>query len=181
VAAPGPSLIRVPDALPIIAVQDAYRLNPHAKVMYGCDPQWWDSYEGDFDGELWSTHHEESTNNKERAQKVFGVRCVQGKPGSTFSRDPSVIHYGDNSGFQAINLAILFGCTRIILVGFNLRGENMFRPTGESSKYERFARRFEEAAEHLDGVEIINTTPNSALKCFKEMSLEDALFNSIAA
>jgi hypothetical protein len=146
--------------------------------MYGCDPKWWAAYRGDFEGELWSTHHEEETNNKEEAQKKWGVRCVKGTSGPTpsvFSRNPSVIHYGDNSGFQAVNLAILFGCKRIILVGFNLRGANMFRADGDTSKYERFARHFESAQKELEDVEIINTTPNSSLVCFKHMELDDAL------
>lgn len=180
-AAPGPSLVAPPHWKPIIAVQDAYKLVPYADVMYGCDPSWWRDYQGDFEGELWSTHHEEETNNKEEAQKRFGVHCVKGVNAHTFSFDPAVIHYGDNSGFQAVNLAILFGCKRIFLIGFNLRGENMFRAGGDTAKYERFARRFEEAEKALRGdgrdVEIINCTPDSSLTCFKKMDLIDALLD----
>ena len=177
VAAPGPSLVPVHHH-PIIAVQDAYRLMPWADVLYGCDPSWWAGYEGGFKGELWSTHHKEETNDKTEAHEKWGVRCVRGAAGSQFSLDPSTIHYGDNSGFQAVNLAILFGCTRIILVGFNLRGENKYRSGDDGTKYERFAKHFEHAAEHLpDHIQIINTTPDSALTCFPTMELDDVLFD----
>jgi len=175
VAAPGPSLVPV-HTHPIIVVQDAYRLIPWADVMYGCDPKWWDGYKGDFEGELWSTHHEETNNNKKRAQEKHGVHCVSGAHANRFSTDPSVINYGSNSGFQAVNLAIHFGCKNIYLVGFNLKGANMFRPSdGGGSKYTGFIRAFEEASKHLPSdVKIYNTTPDSALTCFPHMELSDA-------
>lgn len=175
VAAPGPSLVPV-EGHPIIAVQDAYKLVPWADVMYGCDPKWWANYAGDFKGELWSTHHEETNNNKEDAQSKWGVRCVKGDHATRFSMDPSVIHYGSNSGFQAVNLAIHFGCTTIVLVGFNLKGCNMFRAgDGDGSKYAAFIKNFQSAAEKLPPhIQIINATPDSALTCFPHMELADA-------
>jgi len=148
-------------------------------VLYACDPTWWERYDGGFKGELWSTHHLDGNGggaqpgDKRAVQEQWGVRCVRGVRAFTFSTDPSVIHYGDNSGFQAVNLAILFGCTRIILTGFDMRGENKVRPHGDH--YERFAKFFDKAAQALEGVEIINATPNSALNCFPKMELKDAL------
>lgn len=180
VAAPGPSLEFFECHLPLIAVGDAWKILPHADVLYACDPSWWERYDGSFKGELWSTHHLDGNGegaqpgDKRAAQERWGVRCVRGVRRDTFSMDPSVIHYGDNSGFQAINLAILFGCTRIILAGFDMRGENKVRRDGRDH-YERFVKFFDTAAKHLEGVEIINATPESALNCFPKMELKDVL------
>jgi hypothetical protein len=185
VAAPGPSLVPV-ESGPIIAVQDAWRMVPWADVLYGCDPQWWLHHKGTkFAGEKWSTHDwtEGGTNNKKQAHDEWGVRCVLGAPSNTFSLDPSVIHYGNNSGFQAINLAIHFGCTYIVLVGFDMRrinGQAHFfgnhpQGLGNGTQYTPFVKDFAAAAKALpDHIEIVNATPGSALDCFPMVDLEDA-------
>lgn len=191
VAAPGPSLpLAVPFVTgPTIVVQDAWRALPQADVLYGCDNHWWEYYKGTgFRGEKWSTHEhdprEQHVNDKTELAKKYGIKVIHGRDGDTFSLDPSVIHYGSNSGFQAINLAILFGCTYIILVGFDMQssgGRQHFfgdhpKELGATKDYERFIPRFESAAKALPAqIRIVNATPGSALKCFPMMSLEDAI------
>jgi len=186
VAAPGPSLVPVHEG-PVVVVQDAWRTIPWADVLYGCDPSWWRYHKGtEFKGEKWSTHEgpEGSTNDKAEAQRLWGVRCVKGVSGAGFSLDPSVIHYGDNSGFQAINLAILFGCKHIILVGFNMqkvggKSHNFGEHPPEllsGTTYLPFVRHFEQAAKMLpQHIRIVNATPDSALTCFPMMTLDQAL------
>lgn len=155
--------------------------------MYGCDPQWWAHHQGtDFRGEKWSTHDStrDSVNDKTEAHEKWGVRCVRGARDSTFSTDPSIINYGDNSGFQAVNLAILFGCKHITLIGFDMRevgGKKHFfgdhpQGLGNSANYSNFARHFENAAKHMPkGVRIVNATPNSGLRCFPMMTFDAAM------
>lgn len=101
-----------------------------------------------------------------------------------FSLDPSVINFGSNSGFQAINLAIAFGAKRIVLVGFDMTASNggthFFgnHPKGliQNANYERFIPAFERAAKKLPSdIKIINCTPNSALRCFPTADLTDVL------
>ena len=105
-----------------------------------------------------------------------GIAAGFGTEGKTFSTDPNLIHYGDNSGFQALNLAILFGARVIVLVGFNMSGQNMFRPGDSRNQYAGFVKSFEKAAETIPaGVRIINATPGSALHCFEKMELDEAL------
>jgi len=107
---------------------------------------------------------------------------VKGALGEGFSTDPNVIHYGDNSGFQALNLTILFGSPYIVLVGFDMRhvgGKAHFfgdHPNGlyQRPEYQSFVKKFTPPPE---GVQIINATPDSALTCYPMMSLEDALEN----
>jgi hypothetical protein len=158
---------------------------PWADVMYGCDERWWDSKAGamDFAGEKFSTHDKASTsNNKESAAEKYGLTLVKGSPGDGFSLDPAIIHYGDNSGFQGLNLAILFGATFIVLVGFDMRfvdGKSHFfghHPKGlyQREEYESFAKKF---VAPPDGVTIINATPGSALKAYPIMGLDEVLEN----
>lgn len=192
VAATGPSLTQdVATACRgynVIAVNDAYKLLPFAPVMYACDATWWTVHNGcpGFSGEKWSSHGDKS-NKKDAEAKRYGLKLIAGKKANGFSLDPSVIHYGNNSGFQACNLAILFGATKLVLVGFDMRqkdGKQHFfgshkAPLRRSSSYSLFIDAFKTAAKTMPaGVEIINATPGSALKCFPQMSLEDALDGS---
>lgn len=191
VVATGPSVFEsVQDVpvrgTPIIVVNDAFKLLPHADVLYACDNHWWEYHYGtSFQGERWSTHEPRagSSNDKTAIAPKFGIRCVEGKRAPGFSRDPSLIHYGDNSGFQAINLAILFGCEHIILIGFDMQrtggkahwfGDHP-QGLGRGAQYTNFIPHFDEAAKTLEGVRIVNATPTTALKCFPQMSLADAL------
>ncbi len=193
VAASGPSLTEE-DAtavvgLPTIAVNDAYRLIPTADVLYAGDETWWDYHADKINrtSERWSAHGDASFNDKRAAKEKYGLHLVRGVEAEGFSMDPSVIHYGGNSGFQAINLAIhmLGGKGRIILVGFDMRaikgkrhffGEHPKELVSTKNGYKNWPPRFDVAAKMLPpGLEIINCTPGSALKCFPQMSLAEAL------
>ena len=190
-AAPGPSLTsEVAEAVyntawPVIACQDAHRLMPWADVLYGCDARWWETYEGvpEFKGEKWSTHGDASNNDKREVAEKYGVNMVHGAPQAGFSYDPELIHYGDNSGFQALNLAILMGCTYIVLVGYNMGGRGHFfgdhpQPLFNQDDYAKWVPKFNKAAEVLpEHIKIVNATPDSMLKCFPCMPLSEALEN----
>ena len=207
VAAPGPSL--TPEVVRrlrfarwmagwrVLAVQDSYKVMPWADALYGCDPHWWAIHRDcdKFAGEKWSTHEfaggrEQHINDKTEAAKRYGLHLVRGRDGESFSLDPSTIHYGSNSGFQAIGLALLKGCKRIVLVGFDMRrvgGKSHFfgeHPPefGAPPDYARFLPAFDRAAKLLPAdVEIINATPRSALRCFPAMALDDALAVGVLA
>jgi hypothetical protein len=191
VAAPGPGLTEdVANRCRghrTIVVTDAYRIIPWADVLYSCDSGWWGVHQGavGFNGQRWSTH-DDGSNDKTWVAAEYRVRVVAGKKADGFSLDPAVIHYGDNNCFQAVNLAILFGSTRIILVGANMQSVNgkthcagVDRTNGRlraCTDYRRFVPNFEKAAEMLPPhITIINATPNSALKCFEQMELDEAL------
>ena len=195
VAGSGPSLTPEVAAacagLPVIAVNDAYRLLPGAMALYACDADWWRVHDGcpDFAGEKWSSHTVDRNgrdNDKiqNRVAERYGLRLVEGRDGEGFSFEPNVIHYGSNSGFQAVNLALQFGARRVVLVGFDMRlvdGARHFfgdhpAPLRNGGSYTNFIRAFRGAAATLPAnVEIVNATPGSALKCFPMMALKDAI------
>lgn len=187
VAATGPALTEEVAAtckaafgVPVLAVNDAWRLMPWADALYACDAAWWNEYDGvpQFNGEKWSSHNPVKDEKLACAAK-WGLRLIAGQRYPGFSFDPCRIHYGDNSGFQAINLAIHFGAKKILLVGFNMHGGHFF---GRHPKELRnvdpkvFIPRFETAAKLLKGrATIVNCTPNSALTCFPQQELTAAL------
>lgn len=170
----------------VIAVNDAYRLLPFADVLYAGDRDWWEMHEGcpDFAGEKW-TAHEPRLNDKAVIAARYLLNLVGGPraiDAEGFSLDPALIHYGNCSGFQAINLAILFGAKMIRLVGFDMRvvdGRRHFfgdhpRPDMNQSKYEHFLHAFNRARHLLPlEIRIVNCTPGSALRCFPMGSLEE--------
>lgn len=161
---------------------------PWADILYGCDARWWEFHQGtDFEGEKWSTHGDAQGNNDKRAvAEQFGVNLIQGLSANDkgFSTDPAVIHYGDNSGYQALNLAVLLGSPYIVLVGYNMSrpgGKAHFfgdHPPGLTNQddYEKWVYLFHRAAEHCD-VTIINATPDSAITCWPQMTISEAIAN----
>lgn len=163
-------------------VNDAFQLLPWADVLYACDEEWWFDRKPEFAGEKWSSHNDGARprNDKRRVSELLSVSIVRGKQSKGFSLDPSVIHYGGNSGFQAVNMAILWGGNPIILVGFDMRGSHFFgehkHPLRQKKSFNGWIAAFRDAAEMLpDHIHIINATPKSDLKCFPMMTLAEAL------
>lgn len=194
IAATGPSLTaevaakvrraRWPDEkCRVIAVNDAYRLLPYADILYACDASWWTIHGPDvkssFHGERWSTLQPKAT---DKVAAEYELNLVAGEHGSLFSSDPGLIRYGSNSGFQALNLALLKGATRVVLVGYDMRVIGKQRhffgdhPKGLSNAtiYTNFIPHFVRAAKDCK-VPIVNATPGSALPCWPKKSLDEAL------
>lgn len=195
VAASGPSLTEEAAALcrgeRVVAVNDAYRLLPWAEVTYACDQAWWGIHRMNvLDGEKWTSHSMSPKNDKRAIADEWGLQVIEGRDAPGFSRDPAAIHYASNSGFQAVNLAILFGADPIVLVGFDMReveGKRHFfgshkAPLRDGHQFGPWIRSFARAAEQLGPVpRIINATPGSALACFPMLPLPEALNQRIAA
>jgi hypothetical protein len=149
--------------------------------MYACDLHWWDVYAGelkrDFAGELWT--------QDEKAAKKYGLHRMPGVSQVGLGRE--MIHFGNNSGYQAINLAYLFGATRIILLGFDMKveagkihffGQHPYHGKNQgpdNGVMERWRRNFVQLAQDLvdEGVEVINATRSTALKTFSIKTLEE--------
>lgn len=158
-----------------IAINDTYKLVDFADVLYACDYKWWDRHFDDiiFNGELWTQDL--------KAKREFGLAWVLGKDKNGLGSD--CVHYGGNSGYQAINLAYLWGVSRIILLGFDCKLVNGKKhwfgehPEGlnKNQNFTFWLHNFEKLAIDLknENVEVINCSPDSALKCFKQMDIEN--------
>lgn len=171
----------------IIAVNDAYRLLPFADVLYAADVSWWNAYDGvrEFLGEKWSIYFGDEFSGERSFDlaRRYGLKLAHGLALPGFSLDARYVH-GCNSGYHAINLAILFGATPIILTGFNMQrvdGKPHFfgdhpAPLRNDTTYSSWVPFFDKAKEMLPRhIRIVNATPNSAIKCFETKPLHEAL------
>jgi len=148
--------------------------------MYACDDHWWDRYHGeiqrDFTGELWT--------QSDRCAKKYGINLWQGQSAAGLGREK--IHFGNNSGYQAINLAYLLGAKSIILLGFDMKrqvgkthffGDHPYHKQGQGpndSVMQRWCKNFMALAHDLsaEGVQVYNATRETALKAFELKDLE---------
>lgn len=135
-----------------------------------------------FAGERWTQHRAKG----DKAAARWGLRLVRSEHrGQGLSFDPAFVRTGMNSGFQALNLAVLFGCTRILLLGFDMQktggrshwfGDHPGK-LNRTSPFPEFRKAFEAAAPQLAaaGIEVINCSRETALTCFPRQPIEAAL------
>jgi hypothetical protein len=168
-------------AVRVIAIKEAVRLAPHAPVLYACDARWWKHFGPDLKDYAGLRYALEPTPH---------AQCLRNTGMTGLELDPTGLRTGKNSGFQSIGLARHLGADRILLLGFDMKvgktGDHWFgahrypgatHPTG---KYADFIACFDSIVEPLkaEGIEVINCTPDSALKCFPMMDLAAALEHS---
>lgn len=181
VLASGPSMTpRVADAvrsIPTIVINDTFRLAPWAALLYAADAAWW---RANPDAAAFA-------GLKVSADTVPGVEQLMVTGTAGFDPDPSCLRTGSNSGYQGVHIAAQAGAARILLCGFDLNARHGAHWFGPHTKpglhntapetFARFVRRFEELAPILAarGVEVINCTPDSALRCFPVADLEGEL------
>ena len=100
------------------------------------------------------------------------------------TEDPTVIRNGRNSGYQAINIAYFLGCSRVILLGFDMQkgpdgvthwhGDH---PNRGEVQYRSCAAAFRTLVGPLAaaGVDVVNCSRVSAIDCFRRAPLEAEL------
>lgn len=153
---------------------------PQADLMYACDGAWWDTHHEAtqaFAGERW-------TQDLKAAQR-YGLHHITSRREHGLSRTPGVIHQGGNSGYQAIDLMVQMGCTRILLLGFDMQKTggkahwfgNHPGNLHKASPFKDFIKNFERMAVDAAGlgIEIINCSRETALTCFPRARLKDVL------
>lgn len=168
----------------VVAVNDAYLLAPFADVLYFADARWW----------RW---------HKDRAafQAFAGIKCTMQNSGAEvedpavfmlrqgnddgLSQNPEQLSTGRNSGYMAINFAVLAGAARIVLLGFDhkpVRGKHTHffgehpEPT-VTSLFRETAKHFRTMKAPLAalGVEVFNCTPESGIDAFPKADLASVL------
>ena len=157
-------------------------------MVYGCDAAWWIHRKGlpEYPGlkVCWGG------NRLPDHPDILRVKIAEGAKeeyANYLVFEPGVIGGGMNSGFQALNLAVAFGCRRIALAGFDLTdragihwyGRNTWNNASNPShnNFRKWAAAFETAAETLRemGVKVINLNSRSELKAFPFGAVEDIL------
>src|SRR5690554_1164570 len=164
--APGPSATaedaeRVRSAgLPLGAVTSAFELAPWADFIAATDGAWWRRYPDakQLPGAKYTMH------------QVKGVERVK-VPG----------YVAVNSGVLGLECAKRLGATRILLLGFDMRGSHFFGEYRNGLSNTSEARRrmhlsqYAKWAKANRGIEILNCTEGSALKCFPMARLDEYL------
>ena len=161
-----------------IAVSGSYHLYPEADILYSSADDWWDKeYQEDFKGLCLGIYE-----NRKNYHFISSLH--------TTGFGTKVLHTGTNSGFAAVNLALLLGMTKVYLLGFDMRlhedGRKHYFGNYEEIEdrggiYEGFIQEFEESmADSGSGIpngypdsHIINLTSGSGLSSLRFESIED--------
>lgn len=152
---------------PVIAVNSSWRAVPGCNYVYAGDLRWWDANIAALPdtAELWTCNY--------RAHKRYGINL--------FDTDT---RWSFNSGQRSILFAASLGAKNIILLGFDCcvssgshwHGDHagLDNPTAENTR--RWLGEFSSTAMALAGkVNIINSSRQTALKCFRRLGLNEAL------
>ncbi len=177
--ASGPSLTSddvslVRDKAKTIVVNSSYQMAPWADCLYAADARWWKSHHGapEFHGLKYAL--------EANAAKWPGVTVLKYGGERGLSSDPTSLKSGRNSGYQAIGLAVHFGASRIVLLGYDMqrgpKGEEHWHANHQEhrrSDYPNFLRFFDGLVEPLKarGIQIVNCTRRTALTCFDRQPL----------
>jgi hypothetical protein len=165
----------------VIAVNDAWRLAPWADALHASDAAWWRMYQGvpAFAGLKFCLEPAAATWPGVQVLRNTGTDGLE-------TTDPTGVRTGRNSGAAALNLAVQFGATRILLLGYDMDAPDESHshffgahPLGlrGGSPYALFREMFATMVAPLQalGVEVINCSRQTALTCFPRMPLAEAL------
>lgn len=165
-----------------IAIGNAHRLANTSDILYHSDAKWWNFHKGqpNFAGK----HRVciEPTLHKD-------VRLIGNAGTHGLSAGNNEIFHGQNSGYAALNLAVLHGVKEVILLGYDMgygpaQKDNFCgnHPAGVSNgfnpkKFKRFIKNFDYMLKPLAemGVRVYNCNEGSALECFPKVRLRDVL------
>jgi hypothetical protein len=184
VIASGPSVIREDverlRGQRVLVINNNFFLAPWAEVLYACDGHWWDWHAER--AELKAFKGRKITQDADAAER-YGLEYIRSEDAPGLSRDPEVIHQGANSGIQAINLACHFGAKRIVLLGFDMQHTggrahwHADHPNADAPQFHRLLPLFEAVAADARemGIEILNATRETGLRCFPRAPLSSLL------
>lgn len=194
IAASGPSLTAEQleyargRAARILVINNAHELAPWADAIYACDADWWDHYGPTVAiAERWTQcpdQHHATLHARQRATAAkWDLHLAPSQPGKGLGA--GIVHWGSNGGHQAINLAALFGARKIVLLGYDFQatgGRSHFHGDhpgrlNKPNHYEGWMKAMEDMAADLlrAGVSVFNASPETALACFPQVPLAEAL------
>ena len=180
---------------PVIGVNNAFELGDWVDVIFFGDKGWWSHH-----GEKALTHHAMVVTNIPSMDFVAaeGIKLLgrTNRLGIHWKTRKQVC-WNKNGGACAINLALHFGASRIVLLGFDMKASPHGKNGGHNwhdfhSNYKkprkdiydvRFIPVFDFIKEDLEKmqretgrrIEVLNATPGSALKAFPMVKLEETL------
>jgi hypothetical protein len=172
--------------MPTIAIKEAHTLfrKRPPTMVYGCDMPWWRHARG-----LPKYAGLKVSYPKQLATEYPDIKFVNvlGTGDELVMEPLGTVGGGGNSGFQALNLAVQFGASRIILVGFDMSGDDRIHFYGANTwlgssnpngvNFARWLKAMKTASLQLRdlGVEVTNASMVSAIGGFLREPLERTL------
>ncbi len=163
-----------------VACNNAYLLDLNADVLCWADQRWymWNRFDLVNHKGPYKIAWRSGPNTP--GLKYYQLKHHNQPPGISSKPDQII---ANNTGQGAINIAYLFGAARIVLLGFDMRmvaGQHNWHTkhkgaTSHNRYPQVFAPAISRAAKDLKqrGVEVINATKDSALKCFPYRDLRE--------
>lgn len=177
----------------VIAVNNAFKIAMWADAMFYGDLKWPTFGRPVPHGQLLLQFAGLKVTSVEKHEGKPGIKAVR-RFGKSYgiSRNPGYLTWNKSSGASAINLAVLLGAGRIVLLGYDMHkigGEcnwHQEHPNHNNPKknpYEGFLEPFPAIARDLKamGVECVNATPGSALTEFPIITPEEAIAGAVLA
>jgi hypothetical protein len=125
------------------------------------------------------------------ARDRYHLRWIYGVDHDGLAPKLDHIHTGRNSGYQAMSLAYIFGVKKMLLLGFDFQRTNGKshwhgdhpRGLGNGGRYSGWVIAMDKLAKDLaaKGVEVVNCSRHTALKCFKRSTIEKELPDEVSA
>lgn len=171
----------------VIGVNAAFKIGSWIDYIYFLDKDFMLTYRPCLAGAGFSS---KTVSALPYSQLESWCNTVKGSPINGICAVPDTIAYNHNSGAGAINLAYHLGAKRIVLIGFDMKvidnkqhfhGEyinsKLERPAEDKMTFSKGMLAFPAIANDAEilGVEIINTSMDSALDMFEKIPLEDVL------
>ena len=167
----------------IIAINESWQLCKWADALYAADGGWWNARLGvkAFGGLKISQDRVACDQFKDIRKVTVETR------GNSLLMIPGQIGSGGNGGFQALNLAVQFGASTILLIGFDMRvdlGEHWhprhYPPLSNphpNDNLPRWRAALDGAADVLSdlGVRVVNCSAVSLLKAYPKMTVQEAM------
>jgi hypothetical protein len=174
-----------------VAVNGSYKLAPDATCLYAADAKFWGWHRGCVaDHKVGSESYPAFTGALKycmsRTPWYPDVQILRRGTQHGLMSDPGKVSLGHNGVYQAINVAVHFGATTIVLLGVDMQADRRGKhfhadhPDRSMPPFSVCIARFASLVEPLAylGIGIVNCTPGSALKCFPMASLQDVWPNA---
>lgn len=145
-------------------------------ATFSLDTQWIDERRAMLGD--WAGRHEVYLAVLPRSSRfgIPGVIYLERKDGAGLSKDRGAIINGLNSGYGALNVAVLKRAREIVLLGFDMQpGPGAthwhdgypWRDRRKEANYPKWASLFARAVQDIpEGVTVRNANPRSAVRCF---------------
>lgn len=181
----GPSLtedqLEVAHRFKTFGANRAFEFN--VDVLHGCNYQFWNYYWP----EIQDLRCHKWTTRKELEGVYPGLNYIEERWEPGLSTDKSYINAHHGTGPQLVNIAYHYGCETILLIGWDMRHQHnrhyfgeypdpmkhTTRNLGPNGELTGLIKEMGTICPEDYGIQIINCTPGSAMKCFPSADIKD--------